>query len=903
MRFKGKRLVLWLLLLTAAPLAAQSLTGSITGTVKDEQGGVLPGATVSLTGKTGTRVSTSDANGTYRFSAVEPGDYTIATELTGFTGPKAQAVSINVSNQLTIDLTMKVGTLSESVTVVGESPVVDVKSSQTETSISQDLLNAAPITRTAINVLNYAPGINNASAYGGAAGSGNALLIDGVDTRDPDGGTAWTFYNYNLVQEIQFQGVGAPAEFGGFTGAVVNTITKSGGNRYSGLFDIIGSGGGLSGSNITPAITAQNPSLALAAKTKKYVDFTTQMGGPIVHDKLFFFLSAQRFQLDTDPPGPATLRHEVSPRFNFKLTYQPSASDNFTGHIQYDAYNITGRLPSSYQFIATDATSNRESAPEYVWLLQYRHIFGSNTFSEVKYTGWWGYYDLNPTVNLPGHFDENGTHTISQGWFNYNDRKRNQVNASVSHYADKVGKHELKFGAEFERSHVRNRYGYVGGLMYYDLGGQPYEAYSYGYDVSADNTRESMFAQDSWRVNDRLTINPGVRLDLIQGSNPQLGRVYSTKSPAPRLGFAYDVLGDFSTVIKGAYSQYYESAFASIFERGVPGIGDYVTYDVTGPKPVEIDRVVTPVYRIDPNIKHPRVDEFYVGFERAIGPQLRFTATGIWRDNKNFINSTDPSARWTPTTVNDPLTGQPLTVYKWANKTASQSDFLITNPAGLQYFDTSGNVLGTVDAFRKYRSMMLVLSKRESNRWQAQVSYVLSKSTGTIDNTSSAGVSSRQFETPTLALVNVDGTTTNDRTHEFKLLGGYQIPVIEVAVNAYYRALSGRTFSPYERFSSGVLGSAPSSLWRQPLLLPRGDLRMPVESVVDLRLEKVFALNTRDRIGVYADMLNLFNASTIIGIQSRYPSVTITGVGSVAGGAPGSIIAPRQINIGGRWSF
>src|SRR6185312_15201240 len=97
----------------------------------------------------------------------------------------------------------------------------------------------------------------------------------------PDGGTAWTFYNYNLVQEVQFQGIGAPAEFGGFTGAVVNTITKSGGNLFSGLFDIIGSNSSLSGDNITPAIATINPSLALAAKTKKYLDFTTQMGGPI----------------------------------------------------------------------------------------------------------------------------------------------------------------------------------------------------------------------------------------------------------------------------------------------------------------------------------------------------------------------------------------------------------------------------------------------------------------------------------------------------------------------------------------------------------------------------------------------------------------------------------------------
>src|SRR5207253_4130314 len=121
----------------------------------------------------------------------------------------------------------------------------------TETNISQELLANAPITRTAINVFNVMPGANSSSVYGGESSSANALLIDGVDTRDPEGGTAWTFYNYNLVQEVQFQGIGAPAEFGGFTGAVVNTITKSGGNRIAALFDIIGSNKSMSGHNIT----------------------------------------------------------------------------------------------------------------------------------------------------------------------------------------------------------------------------------------------------------------------------------------------------------------------------------------------------------------------------------------------------------------------------------------------------------------------------------------------------------------------------------------------------------------------------------------------------------------------------------------------------------------------------
>src|SRR5262249_52392306 len=275
------------------------------------------------------------------------------------------------------------------------SPVVDVKSSSTQTEVSQDLLFNAPITRTAINVFNIMPGANSSSVYGGESLSANALLIDGVDTRDPEGGTAWTFYNYNLVEQIQIQGLGAPAEYGGFTGAVVNTVTKSGGNRASGLFDIIGSNSSLGSNNITTTIAAANPALANPAITKKFVDFTTQVGGPIKENKLFYFVSAQRFQLDTDPSGPVTLRHEVSPRFNGKLTWQPTANDNYMFTYQYDGYNITGRNGVPL-LLATDALTNREDSPEGVWLAQWRHLFSSQTFAEVKYTGWWGYYDLNP---------------------------------------------------------------------------------------------------------------------------------------------------------------------------------------------------------------------------------------------------------------------------------------------------------------------------------------------------------------------------------------------------------------------------------------------------------------------------------------------------------------------------
>ena len=244
-----------------------------------------------------------------------------------------------------VDFALKVGGLAETVVVVGEAPVVDTTSSATNTQLSQDLLFNMPIRQgnTATNLLNFAPGINNGAAYGGDANSGNGLLIDGVDTRDPSGGTAWTFYNYNIVEEVQFTGIGAPAEYGAFTGAIVNTITKSGGNQFSGLFDVIYTKSSFASKNVPAEFIGENPNLAQAAKTNKLVDFTTQIGGPIIKDKLFFFASAQRYQKDDDPIGPSTRRNEASDRLNGKLSWQPSPNDNVSAHVQFDNFNIIGR--------------------------------------------------------------------------------------------------------------------------------------------------------------------------------------------------------------------------------------------------------------------------------------------------------------------------------------------------------------------------------------------------------------------------------------------------------------------------------------------------------------------------------------------------------------------------------
>ena len=286
----------------------------------------------------------TDSNGVYRFPALEVGAYELAADLSGFS-----KASRNRHRDLARPRTGhrphdegagRRGERHRRRRVAGRG--------RQEQRHRDDDLAVAPVQRAdhahRDQRLNYAPGVNTSSAYGGGAGSGNALLIDGVDTRDPSGGTAWTFYNYNVVEEVPVPG---PRRAGG-----IRRLHRRGGehDHQVGRQPVQRACSISSARNKQPrqqqrleAIAAQNPTLADPAMTTKYVDITTQFGGPMKQNKLFFFASAQRFLLQTDPTGGVTKRHEVSPRLNFKLTWQPNPSNNFTGHVQYDAYNIIGR--------------------------------------------------------------------------------------------------------------------------------------------------------------------------------------------------------------------------------------------------------------------------------------------------------------------------------------------------------------------------------------------------------------------------------------------------------------------------------------------------------------------------------------------------------------------------------
>ena len=463
------------------------------------------------------------------------------------------------------------------------------------------------------------------------------------------------------------------------------------------------------------------------------------------------------------------------------------------------------------------------------------------------------------------------------------------------------------------------------GVYFYDYGGSRTYAYGYCYDLRA-RTSASRSTRRTTGRSAALTLNLGLRADNITGTDQQTGnKLYSAFSVGPRLGFAYDVSGKGTSVVRGFYGQLYEAAVFSSWSKATTGLtptnyywvgnadGEPSTIQDWSPSTFVLYDTVARSYKVGQNLSHPRVDEFNLSFEHQFARTYKITATGIWRDWKNFINATLDNAQWNAFTYTPAVSTfpgappvAPLTLYKWANPT-SVPDFTIGNTDSVSY-----NGAPSATGYRKYRGMMLIFERAFKDRWQARVSYVLSKTTGSINNSTYAGISSNQFETPNTAVVNVDGESGYDRRHEVKIFAGYQIPKIEVSVNGSWRYLSGTPYTLYARISGGTFGW-PNSI--NVNLLPLDSYHLPNETNTDIRFEKVFTYQHPPVRGVRGPAEPVQPADGVLGADA-YPYRTLsyhdpadtadpsslTDV-KVPFGAPLTVSPSRQAIIGLRWSF
>lgn len=873
-------LVMALSLLYVPAHSQSKENGAIDGKVFSEEQ-ALPGVEIILTSPKlmGKRVTITNAQGKYRFVALPYGEYAIEARLEGFTTVKKTGINVAVGKTLSVDFAMTLGKITEKIEVTG-SALIDVKDSQTAVAtISKELIEYMPNSQTVSNIVNLAPGVTQDSAFGGHD-YGVQYQIDGVDVSDPGLGSAYVFIDYGVVEESQIMGIGAPAEYGGFTGIVFNTITKTGSNTLQGKFDSYIQAPDWNGEN------SDDPSLAPPAIG--YYNAHLSLGGPFVKDKLWFFTAFQYLQRNRKITGYPEESVYKQPRLFFKLTWQPNEDNRFSMFLHADRYDGNNRGAGPYT--TPDAVLDQKS-PELAFNGSYLRIFSDTTFFEAKFAGFLSYYKLIPHsgYDLPGHIDMlTQMQTVNRTWYYHSYRNHIQVNTSLSHHAEDfiAGNHDFKFGIEAEFNPNKDEYGLSGGRYYYDYGGEPYLMYTYdGYSTPSKSVRISGFAQDSWEVSDRLKINAGVRVNYYRGSlDEPVGSVFKPEvAIAPRIGVTFDLFGDHTTAIKAHYGKYYENIVTSKFS-GLAILPDWAGLWWDGVEWIEFWRgnFGATTTSMDDSLSMPYMHQFTVGIERELFKDLSIGVNYISRLNKNFIDRVLLNGVFEPMPFN--YEGQSYTVYNQVND-PSDNQYLITNVHEGDY-----PIIG-FEPERRYWGLEFLLNKKFSNNWTLMASYVYSKATGNMDNWSggrgfNAQGNSSMFTEPNNQ-INAQGRLSIDPTHMVKIQGSFVLP-LDINVGFNFSFITGNTYNKSIRVDT-VSQRAPNILAD-----PAGSVyRYPDQTNLDLRIQKDFRFG-KIRVGVLADVFNLFNAGTV------YDVVTLAGPEF---GNTEDIVYPRRFRVGLRVYF
>jgi len=889
-----------LILLTALAYS-QAKYGVIEGRILDTEGALLPGVEVKISSPDligGSQSRVTEDSGKFRFPALSPGIYVLEASLQGFVPAKKENIRLFVGQTLTVDLVLKIGTLEEEVTVVGVSPLVDVKDSQVNaTNLDErtikDIAAAGRGRNSTQDLLNLAPAIQDASAAGSAQRVSVQWQIDGTNVSYIGSGADWTYPDINMVEEAQVAGFGANAEYGGFTGAVFNTVLKSGGNNFEGLAEIVYSGLGWRGENIDTS----DPKFSLYEAPPRQLSFHAHLGigGPIIKDKLWYYVAGGQRRDDSEIQGFEERESTQMPNGALKLTYQLDEKNRFHALAWFEDFLVYNRSLSVNRPV--EATYF-DVGPDLTLSLSNLHTFSDTTYSELRLGYFWCLYDQRPNEgrDVSQHFDaQTGNYSGNYGWWGESDTSHISVNASLSHHADNFikGAHDFKFGIEYLSGDDNYSGGYPGGFNYADnvysyYDGQLHNyAYSYSYGVKSNAWKVSAFAQDSWNISEHLTINPGIRYSHYRGTLPMVGTspVFTPQdSFEPRIGLTWDILGDHSTAFKIHYGRYYDSLKCAYFQGADQGISDYVMYEVMpdGSK-VEIYRsVFSNPTLVNPDIKMPRMDQFTVGLERTLMNDLAAGVSFIYREYSDFIAKINSAATWSTglfTFLDENGAVQTIDVY---NQTSPGEDdrFIITNPeAGM-----SGSVIQTPK--NKYTGFSFYLNKRFSSGWMLHAHYSYGQAMGNHANTYTGGSSGGNTYLNPNRQIDAYGHLPSDPTHVIKVYGTFLLPW-------------GFSLSPQFMYETGYNWTryitAAASGRPDVFLEPRGSHRVPAIIDLGVRLEKNFNLSQRYRVGLIVDIFNALNRGIELQVDSRVDSENF--------GKATWVVDPRSFRLSLRFFF
>jgi len=581
------------LLLSTLGFSQGRQTGSISGSVLDTEGNALPGATVTLTGPKllGTRSYVTSDAGKFRFPSLQPGrGYSVKVEMPGFKTTTQPDIYVNVGRTTEININLDVTSLEEEVTVTAVSPVVDVQTSKISVNYSADFIQSIPMNRDLYDIQNSIPGAiadgadyrRTSSILGGTVRS-TLYALDGVPMNDP--ATFYSMANINVdVYEEMEVGIGAlPAEVGQTDSAYINIVTKSGGNRFSGQVTGYYTGDSLA-ENLISMEDIEALNLDEPEKFTDYKDFSVNFGGPLIKDKIWFFMNGRRLVWGQKNPrvpetrlapiaeanpgmfSPVELEHYDLAHQEWlgfaKLTFQLTKNIRYMGMLHYNhIYEpvYTNRVGNSYSWAYTGVWNHENT---YTTTHQFNWVLDQNTFMDIRGTFIHRFFPINSRDEFGGNYTfYDRSEAVYWGYTSYDDeyiRKKYLGSASITKFMDDFigASHEFKAGFEFEQTEYHRDWYRRGGNPYYSywrdfVGNNPYYYSTSGkrgrlrirmcpgepglWDVQDHTRRFSAYLQDSIDTG-RLAINVGLRIDKSFQYEPEQTRPYLPSTynhPAP----------------------------------------------------------------------------------------------------------------------------------------------------------------------------------------------------------------------------------------------------------------------------------------------------------------------------------------------------------------------------------
>ena len=886
--------------------------GSITGTITDPNGDRMPGVNVMLTsGELGATSETmTDANGRYRFVALLPSTYTVAASIEGFSTAQQEDIELTVGKTLSVDLTMQLGSVEDIIIVEG-SPLIDVRSSTLQTTeLNNEILMDVPSDRSIRRIVQLAPGVHSENAEGrqpsafGSPGMGVQFSVDGVIINSPEAGESEVALGFFSVEDVTVLGAGASAEYGGYSGVIVNVTTKQGSNDLNGMVDL------QLADNDWQSQNTNDPDLQRSGSDRTDTEVHFDIGGPVQRDKAWFFTSVKYREEDSKASGDHVNDPTYeAPRYVGKINWTPTQEKIFSGMLEYSTRDQFYQGADEGDLVAPGATFSNVGT-QYLFNFNYTDMLSQDTLLDLKFGGYHQRQTETPDGgDTPARYD-GFEDRLSENWwgpFNAN-RERYQLLASVSHFTDDFirGEHDFKFGVELQNTLVNTLNGLSGGKYYYDFAGENYILYeSTGYNTFADTDKIVGYVQDSWGINDRVRLNLGLRANYWRGSLESdvngvrfdQGTVFTPDlALAPRIGLNINLGDDNDSVLKAHWGRYYHQVISLFYSRLAPE-SDWTGYIWNADDEVwehDFTEARGPgQWTIDDGLDVPYMDALDVGWEKVLTRTVSLDITATYRTNHDFLDGVNLTGEFEPTRYTDPNSGRSYNVFNQTNE--GENRFYFTNVNYCQDYGQAYKELTCFKSSRKYAGITASLARRWRNNWQMQASWTYGEARGNNNNAwyefqegrgSSLG-SSTFFKDPNIQ-INAYGNLTIDPTHLIKVLGNAKLPG-GVVVGGYLRFFSGNTYNQQIRVDdvdqrSEIYG------------YPNGSFRLDDGLTLDLRVEKDFNIGGGRLLGVGIDVFNAGNADTAIEAEQTLDS-------DRPFGAPVRLIRGRVWRIGARFHF